>query len=49
MIDGENMKNINTEVNLDKIKEFASEVITEIKEEAIPLLILEFKDEFNIK
>lgn len=43
------MKNIDTEVILDEIKEFADEVITEIKEEAIPLLVVEFKDEFNLK
>lgn len=36
-----------TKESFGDIKNFVGEVITEIKEDAIPLLILEFKNEFK--
>lgn len=36
-----------TKDNFGNIKNFVDEVITEIKEDAIPMLIVEFKNEFK--
>lgn len=36
-----------TKDDFDSMKNFVDEVITEIREDAIPLLIVEFKNEFK--